>query len=154
MPLGMISTFIGGKAVKTGLGFIKRFWPVIVIGLVVWHYAGLRVKVSDQAHRIDSMKTRIATLNGVADTANRWKDVALDLETTNAELAALNDKIATDAAEWQAAFDQVKGRPPVVRVEYRDRVDGSTAQTMAVTGARIGSEIAEAVRVRREGGMP
>jgi hypothetical protein len=139
---------------KGGLGFLKRFWPVILIGLLVWHYVGLRITVSDQAHIITSMEIDLKASRDVVGRCQVMTVTIDELEAANVEADEMLATCMVDSGAWEAAFADEIAKPPRVEVEIRDRVVGDTAETMAETGARIASELAEGLRDRLDGGIP
>ena len=131
-------------------GILLRYWWVIVLGLAVWHYVGLRVEVVSCRSTVASLEQSLETSRAAVGRAQGMRAAIINLEATNAELAAQVDQLTVNAAEWQAAAEAAANRPPVVRVEYRDRIDATSPEAMAVSGAKVVREIEAQVRARLE----
>jgi hypothetical protein len=137
-------------------GILLRYWWVIVLGVAVWHYAGLRVEVATTRSTIISLEQSLETSRAAVGRAQGMRAAIINLEATNAELAAQVDQLTVNADEWLMAYQRAISRPPVVRVEYRDRIDATSPEAMAVSGATVAREIAAQIRARleAEGGAP
>jgi hypothetical protein len=137
-------------------GILLRYWWLIVLGVAVWHYAGLRVEVATTRSTIISLEQSLETSRAAVGRAQGMRAAIINLEATNAELAAQVDQLTVNAAEWQAAAEAAANRPPVVEVVYRDRIDATSPQAMAASGATVAREIAAQIRARleAEGGAP
>jgi hypothetical protein len=143
-----------GPGAKVAWGFVRRFWLPIVVAIAVVWIVGTFQKVGALEAEVASQKKTIAVAEGIVERAGKLRRTIVELEEANRDLAVLVDAISASADLWEAMYAEAEARPPAVRIEYRDRVDPSSAETMAESGAKIASEIAEAVRVRSEGGTP
>jgi hypothetical protein len=85
-------------------GILLRYWWVIVLGVAVWHYAGLRVEVaSRQVDGHASLEQSLETSRAAVGRAQGMRAAITNLEVANAELAAQVDQLTVNAAEWLAA---------------------------------------------------
>lgn len=143
-----------GIAFKLAGGFIKRFWPVIVVALAVAWIAAIVIERNSLRDQVTSMKVDLKASRAVVGRCQEMTVVMGELEVANVEAAALLETCMVVSDTWETALNDALARPPRVEVEIRDRVVGETAETMAETGARIASELAEALRIRLDGGTP
>jgi hypothetical protein len=143
-----------GIALKGGLGFIKRFWPAIVVALAVAWIAAIVIERNSLRDQVASMKVDLKASRAVVGRCQKMTVVMGELETANLEWSALMDSCLVTADAWETALNDELARPPVLNVQIADQVVGDTAETMAATGARIASELAEGLRDRLDGGGP
>jgi hypothetical protein len=143
-----------GIAFKLAGGFIKRFWPVIVVALAVAWIAAIVIERNSLRDQVASMKVDLKASRAVVGRCQKMTVVMGELETANLEWSALMDSCLVTSDAWETALDDALARPPRIEVEIRDRIVGDTAETMAITGARIASELAEGLRDRLDGGGP
>ena len=132
--------------------FMKRFWPVIVGAIVVLWISNVFIERASLRDEVASLKQSIKTSRAVVGRCQEMRVVMGELQAANIEAAVLHEDCMVASAEWERALQIALARPPRVEVEIRDRVVGETAETMAVTGAEIASELAESLRDRLDGG--
>jgi hypothetical protein len=141
-----------GIAFKLAGGFIKRFWPVIVLALAVAWIAAVVIERNSLRDQVASMKVDLKASRAVVGRCQVMTVVMGELEDANLEWSALMDTCLVTSDAWETALNDELARPAPLIVQIEDQVDGTTAETMAITGARIASELAEALRVRLDGG--
>jgi len=148
IPIPWIAAF------KIAGGFIRRFWPAIVVALAVAWIAGVVIERNSLRDQVASMKVDLKASREVVGRCQAMTVVMGELEAANVEADRLLKTCMVDSATWKTAFDDAIARPPRVEVRIVDQIDGDTAETMAETGARIASELAEALRDRLHEEVP
>ena len=134
--------------------FTKRFWPIIVGAIFVAWFAGVLIERNTLRYEETARKTQARAVRVVLKRAVDWRVTVAEMKVIDAENRRIAEACCTDRDEWQMRFDIERRRPPRVETQIVDRVDGATAETMAVTGAEIASELAESLRDRLGGGGP
>ena len=141
-----------GIALKAAGGIVRRFWPVIVIVIAALWIASVVIERNTLRHEADARRDQAKAVQVVLKRAVDWRITVAELEATDAENKRIAEACCTDAEKWRDAFDAERRRPRPVNVPIVDQVDGTTAETMAVSGAKISRELAEQLRDRLSGG--
>lgn len=143
----MLGSFILPPWVTITWQVIKRAWPLIlIVGAGLW-ISSVVIDRNSLRYEEQARRTQAKAVQLVLKRAVDWRVIS-------AENRRIAEQCCTDATKWQAAFDAEHRRPPRVEVQIVDRIDGSTAQTMAVSGSRISRELVGELRDRLGGGGP
>ncbi len=123
-----------GLLLKYGLGFVKKFWPYILIALLLvsiyFYWQHLTSTIESQAATIALQKDTIKALQQKVETCEtNFAGVKGSLDAQNAALADLKELSALNKSQWEALYGRINKENAVLNAQLQGILKDPKPQT-------------------------